>query len=356
MTLDEFLNANGLPKSVNVRPDDRSGWMTPFAIQGQQMCASAGAIFAFLESGEMQAVAVQDTDGNDVVGVFAGMFWMLCRLAAVAAGSGVFPGMKGLEEPAWNPDLLRSLQTPRELLEEARPFDWELESIGWNDAPERQMLFFLVLTVLFRFVVFHELGHVRNDHIRRRINGHPAPAMADRLGPELIDPAAAIPSQAREIIADGSALLMTIESLENELTLKHDLELTQILRERLVPDKVALIGFVLTILHLYFRMADRSDWEHLPVDRLSHPPAPFRMKALFSVLIEKPPLGLSEDDAIEAVKRTILIGDAVISVMLDVFPKSNWMQTIETPDHDRHFRLLFEEFPRWVGRIQTASG
>jgi hypothetical protein len=213
------------------------------------------------------------------------------------------------------------------------------------------MLFFLVLTVLFRFVVFHELGHIRNDHVRRRMNTDAAPTMADRLGPELIDPSEAIPSQAREIIADGSALLMTIESLDHELNLKHDLEMTQVFRDRLIPDKAALVGLVLTILHLYFRMADRSDWEHLPLDRLTHPPAPFRMKALFSLLIEKPPLGLSEGDTIEAIKRTFLIGDAVMSVILDVFPKPNWMKTIETPAHDRHLGLLFEEFPRWVGKV-----
>ena len=128
MDIDKLLREYGLPGAMAVRPDDLSGWMVPFAVQAEEICTAAGVSFVFLESSDMQAVAIQDE--IDVVGVHAGMFWMLCRLASVVAASGVFPAMIGDNEPRWTPEVERSFRTPRDLLKERQPFDWALESIG----------------------------------------------------------------------------------------------------------------------------------------------------------------------------------------------------------------------------------
>ncbi len=349
MDVRSILTKYKLPSIMTVRPDDLSGWMTPFSIDAHNICHLSGAEFVFLESSEMNAIAIQDE--VEIVGVCAGMFWMLCRIAAVAAGKGVFPDMEGEIELGWEPDVLRSLQTPRELLSEGVQFDWVMESIGWKQAPERQILFYLILDILFRFVVFHELGHLQNDHGRRQKAQDLSPLFIDRLGPRLIDPADAIPSQAREIIADGYALEMTLKTLDTKLLQGAEFEMIQIIRKRLIPDNTALISFVLTIINLYFRTADRSDWEDLPINHLSHPPAPFRMKALFAHLVEQKPFNIDEMTAMSAVNNSRVSSDALMSVMLNIFPNPKWLNSISTSAHDYHFAQLYEELPRWSGRM-----
>lgn len=340
---------------MKARADDPSGWMVPFELEAREICLRAvtppGALFTFVQGRQMQAGAIQAEP--EVVVMFAGMFWMLCRLASTVAGSGVFPAMIGEAEARWAPDLARSGQTPRALLDEGEPFDWELESAGWKDDPERLMLFHTVLSVLFRFVIFHEIGHLQNDHGRRRTAPTSRPLMMiDDMESKLVAPKDALPSQAREIIADSFALNMTLESLHRELMLKKDLEMTRILREKLLKDEEAIVDFVLTILCMYFRLSDRSDWESQPVDTLSHPPAPFRMKALMAALIEHQHLGISEEATKRSVANAMLSGDAVMSVMLGIFPNPHWFRSIATPEHDQHFMRIFDELPRWSGRLK----
>lgn len=352
MDIEELLRKYGLPRVMEVRPDDTSGWMVPFAIQAQEICAVAGASFAFLESRDMQAVAFQDR--RDVVGVYAGMFWMLCRLSSLVAASGVFPAMNGSVEPTWTPDVGRSLRTPRDLLDEKVPFDWEIESAAWKEDGERQILFYVVLAISFRFVVFHELGHIVNDHGRRRTYSGISPLLVDHPGPGLCEPEEALESQARELIADGFAFKHTIATFNNELSSGSHLELAQIVRKHLAPDALRLIGFVLSVIFLYFRLSDLPSWKSTPINRLSHPPAPFRMKALFAQLVETKPLGISESSAASLVSETMLAGDALMSIMLDIFPQPNWIKQISTPAYDRHFGQIYEQIANWSGRLPTS--
>lgn len=349
MTIEKILRKYGLPRPMIVRHDDPSGWMVPLAIEAQDICEAADARFVFLESREMQAVAVQDQE--DVVGVYAGMFWMLCRLASLVAASGVFPTLKGIAEPTWTPDIKRSLRTPRDLLNEREPFDWQLESIGWKDAGERQILFYVVLSLCFRFVVFHEVGHIVNDHGRRRARAGSDLLLIDRPAPQLLHPEEAVQSQARELIADGFAFQNTIRAFDNELTNGIHLELPRIVRERLVPDTPGLIGFTLSVIFLYFRLSDRSDWHNIAIDRLSHPPAPFRMKALFALLLEAKPLGVNETMVAKIISETMSRGDAIVSVMFDIFPQPEWIKRISTPENDCHFDRIYHHFGNWSGRL-----
>ncbi|MFC0810461.1 hypothetical protein ACFHWW_34355, partial [Ensifer sp. P24N7] len=134
----------------------------------------------------------------DIVAMYAGMFWLLCRLASSAAASGVVPAMVGGNDPQWKPDKDRSLQLPRDLLEEGKPFDWQAESLTWIEYPERQMLFITILSILFRFVAYHELGHIWNDHGLRRM-GKAGNLCVDAIGGDQRKTEGSSASQAREI-------------------------------------------------------------------------------------------------------------------------------------------------------------
>jgi|GEM_PF-5318555 len=352
MNIEEILQKYGLPRSMVVRHDDPSGWMTPFAVEAQEICSASEVSFVFLESQGMQAVAVQDQE--NLVGVYAGMFWMLCRLASLVAARGIFPALQGVSEPTWKPDLERSERAPRDLLDERKPFDWQLESIGWKGAGERQILFHVVLSLCFRFVVLHEVGHIENDHGRRRGRTGDNLLFVDRPSPRLLQPEGAYESQARELIADGFAFQRLIRIFDNELTQGSHLEYSRIVRERLVADAPSLIRFTLCIIFLYFRLSDRSDWHSTPLNRLSHPPAPFRMKALFALLVEAKPFGVNEEKVCQVISETISVGDALASVVFDTYPQPEWIKRISTPEHDRHFNKIYEQFGNWSGRLPTV--
>lgn len=349
-TTAEILARCGLSRPLEVRPDDPAGFLFPFHEEGVAICAgitrSRECRFTFVESTKMQAIALQDE--IDVVAIYAGMFWLLCRLASKAAASGVFPAMVGGNEPHWKPDIDRSLQLPRDLLEEGKPFDWQAESLTWIEYPERQMLFIMILNVLFRFVAYHELGHIWNDHSLRRM-GKAANFCVDAVGGDRPDTKGSIASQAREIIADSFAFKRTIEVLHRELDLKAELEMTKIVRKKLLPDRDAIAEFVLTIIFLYFRVSDLSGWHSHARDTLTHPPAPFRAKALAAALLEHRHLDISEASAGLAVQKAVLGSNALISVMLGVYPNLKWLDSVSGPDDDLHFRKIYDEIPRWHG-------
>lgn len=346
-----FLSRYHLPPVMTVPVNDMSGFLYPFEILGKSICRAQDADFVILESREMKAFAAQDE--ADFVAMYAGMFWMLCRLAATVAASGVFPTMEGSSLPAWAPDSERSLKTPRELLKETEPFDWELESVGWKDAPERQILFCFILDILFRFVLFHELGHLHNDHGRRKAALAKPIFSVDQLGPPLMERDKAVPSQAREIIADCTGLQMTLETVEKNLAASSGDQSTRVIREKLVPDKASLVSFVLIIINLYFRLSDRTDWLEVPIDQLSHPPAPYRMNTLFAYIWESRPLDIDDETAERAVHNTQTIADAIMSIMLDIFPSPNWIQSVTTPANALHYRHLFEEAAQWSGPLTS---
>lgn len=346
-----FLSRYHLPPIMTVPVNDRSAFLYPFEIRGRELCRGQNADFVILASEEMKAFAAQDE--ADFVAMYAGMFWMLCRLAAAVAASGVFPVMEGSSSPVWAPDLERSLRTPRELLKENSPFDWELESIGWKDATERQMLFCFVLDILFRFVVFHELGHLHNDHGHRKTSASSSIMVMDQLGPPLMDRQQAVASQAREIIADCTGLEMTLRTIEQDITANSDGG-SALIRERLAPDKASLVSFVLTVVNLYFRLSDRSDWLDKSIDQLSHPPAPYRMNALFAYIWDSRPLGIDVEIAEKVVQETLASADAVMSVMLNIFPSPNWIKDVTTPENSLHYRALYKEAARWSGPIVAA--
>lgn len=298
----------------------------------------------------MQAVALQDE--IDIVGVYAGMFWMLCRLASSAAASGVFPAMAGGKEPEWKPDVNRSIHLPRDLLDEGKAFDWKAESATWIEYPERQMLFLMILNVLFRFVVNHEIGHIWNDHGLRR-PGKAASPCVDSVGANQTTVHDPIASQAREIIADSFAFKRTIEVLDRELDLKAELEMTRIVREKLLPNQDEVASFVLIIVFLYFRVSDLSNWYGQDRDTLSHPPAPFRAHALAAALLEHRHLGISEKSAGLAIRKASLGSAALMTVILGIYPDLYWLKNVSGTQDRVHFQRIFDEIPNWHGPLAT---
>lgn len=350
MNIDEILKKYPLPHSMQIEVQNESMFMFPMAEEARNFCKQYGAEFTFVEGRKMQAGAIQDD--IDIVVMYAGMFWILCRLAAEITRGGAFINMNGQAEPTWKPYFKKSMQIPREILEEGTVFNWRIESADWNEHPERQMLFYTVLSILFRFVIFHEVGHLANDHMRRRHNDSAVPAILMDAPQQASEVEGPIASQAREIIADSFSLFRVIETLDHELDLKAETEMAQTVREKLMPNKKELIGFVLTVIFLYFRLSDRKDWKSKPLKELSHPPSPFRMKALLATILENfEKLGISEKEAEQLVNEVNLGSEAVISVTLNIYPDLDWLRSVSAPEHDEHYNCICRETPKWHGRL-----
>jgi hypothetical protein len=61
---------------------------------------------------------------------------------------------------------------------------------------------------------------------------------------------------------------------------------------------------------------------------------------------------LTEQNVRTIIETADLAGDALMSVILNIFPNPKWLETISTPEHDRHFLRLYEEFPNWSGPME----
>ena len=130
--------------------------------------------------------------------------------------------------------------------------------------------------------------------------------------------------------------------------------MAQIVRKHIAPDNVALVSYALTVLYLYFRMSDRNDWQAIALNTLSHPPAPFRLKLLCASLIENGFLKIGEREALAAIKKALLSGDAIMSVALNCFPNPYWFEFVHSQAFDQHFDDLSQEVPRWLSPLGNA--
>ena len=357
---DEILKKVRVPPALIVEPDEPTGWMLPYQTAAAELCKlnrkPVAAHFTFIEDTRMQAFAIQDD--REIVGVYAGMFWLLCRLASRAAGSSVFPVLRGAGPQERPLSVEKSRETPRTLLKERQPFNWIIESASWRENPERQALFHTLLTSLLRFVTCHEVGHLAHDHGARKRNGDAGvlPMLVDPIGAMDVKATDAVASQAREIIADSFALDYTIEVLRLELKQKAGMETAQLLRAKLFPDLESIASFVLLIAFVYFRVSDRSDWREIPLDRMSHPPAPFRARAVSAAFLElSGHHGFTRRIIGDALRRAESESDALICAILGTAPNPGWIQSVSTPEHDTHFERLRDEVPRWVNAIDKID-
>jgi hypothetical protein len=357
-TIEQILSTYGLGARLDVSKAQTNPWFVPFEHHGMDLCAYVGnptnAQFCFFESYSIQAVAIQIPE--HVVAMSAGMFSMLCRLSATITTKGIMPGMGSTAAPEWKPDYERWFVPIRDLLG-TTPFDWPMESTGWAEDRERTALFFYLLMTMFRFVVLHELAHIAYDHQRRRTlwTTQRAAISVEAIGQNILPPDEAIRSQSRESVADAFAFMRLVEITDRELEQKKTDPVAQIVRMHLAKDNQALLAFILTALYLYFRMSDREDWRSFPLEALSHPPAPFRMKLICAALIEHRYLGIGEEQALDAVKEAVLRGDAIMSVTLNRYPEPNWIKLIESKEYDDHFYRLYEEFPNWTGPLSETN-
>jgi hypothetical protein len=96
-------------------------------------------------------------------------------------------------------------------------------------------------------------------------------------------------------------------------------------------------------------MMDRNDWYSENIFRLTHPPAPFRLKNLFALTLENGISNLSEDEVGLLLKEQCFACSALVSVVYNQYPRLNWFEEVGSPRFNELFAALYEEFPKWCG-------
>ncbi|MCY1460014.1 hypothetical protein D9M71_775350 [compost metagenome] len=94
-------------------------------------------------------------------------------------------------------------------------------------------------------------------------------------------------------------------------------------------------------------MMDRQDWYSVDIFKLTHPPAPFRLKNLFALTAELGVANLTEDETGELLVQYYYGCNAIIAVAYNHYPSLNLFEEMGTPRFNKLFNALYEEYPKW---------
>lgn len=293
--------------------------------------------FTFNCDRRIQAYAVYE---SELVVVTAGLFDFLCRLTDRVVSKGLFRELGCAVTSTWTPSIERSDQTPRKLIQDIPFIDGVSE---WKHDPERYALFFYLLLTLFRFVVFHEMGHFYHHHGKRSPNSS-ASMDIDSAQPKLLPESEALDAQARELVADKFAMDMLTICTEVEIEGMKSTPFMAPLEKKLLNSKERRMHFLLQAAYIYFAATDRLP-DSVPEEstRMSHPPAAFRLVTLAATATEK----LDGEQAHSALAATI-VGDALIAVALDRQPDQKWLVRMQAPTLVEHYKNLHDRVDFWT--------
>lgn len=281
-----------------------------------------------------------------VVIVSAQMFNMLCLIAERVVAKCAFPHVGNVPEGNWTPDSQNSFKGIRQDLSNGT-FLWTAASNSdWARNPTRLALFFYVLLMLARFVVLHELGHIRHEHGTRTKNHNSFEV--DEMGgsTRVLTQDEALASQARELVADDFAMSRLFMLQERELELKADTELVKALAPQLLDTRQRRHDFLLQVIHLYFTVMDRPDWDLSDLSTMSHPPAPMRLFALHIQAANGGFLKTTKRSALQRAAAFILAADALPCLLFNLYP-SLWQTSGDVSAFSRRYADIYPELKVW---------
>lgn len=276
----------------------------------------------------------------------------MCRLCAAVVGAGLFENF-GQAKILWRPEEKRTKPVAHVLREDF--FNWVTGPYEWRDDLERVQLFAFLLIEVHRFVLLHEAAHVLHEHGARdgdRMLG----TVVDGGASFASDEAAAANSMARELVADAEAFHLHFRLLEHRFAQPAD-EMALLLHEKLVGTPRARLRLTLLAAYMVFQILDHRDWSIKTARLRSHPPAPFRMKAIYATAVDLKHPELPLEVLTEEIVTAGMLGSFVVDVALDRFPQLGWMRQVDGPDFDLMFLRIYENMEKWAdpSRLRSAK-
>ncbi|WP_155628889.1 hypothetical protein [Burkholderia stagnalis] len=342
--LESLLILNKKGGILDSRKIQHNPFFELYEYDGKQLCSviSNGEIhFNLVDCWERNAVAIYDLR---TAAVFRGMLEAIFSISARIVDKGIYPEIGNVAPPKMRQDPGKLLVTKRELLNSLSNFNYDIDEHPWMASTDRQALFLFISNTLFRFIVFHELGHLYNEHGKR--NNEKDFFEVDEMGTE--SPQGGIDSQAREIIADTFAFQKLVEFQRFHLLSQQNEPVGKLLSSHFMKNEEDLIIFISQMVFIYFYMMESPNWAHENPIQWTHPPAQFRLKTILASLLEHGLLSIEKTKIPEIIQKALFVGPSILSVMFETFPEYNWLQILDNPKYREHYELIFSEIPRWI--------
>lgn len=305
--------------------------------------------FTFTESMMLQAGA---NTRHRIILVSGALADMMCRLCAAVVGAGMFIKF-GNPEVKWSPELV-----PPETVADALGggfFHWSDAYAPWRADPERLQLFVFLLVQVHRFVVLHEAAHIVHGHGVLRADGS-MDTMIDGESRAAEEEAGALDSQARELVADAEAFHLHFRLLEHEFSAPDLDPMRELLAQKLVPTPRERLRATLLSAFMVFQLLDRRRWS-LKTARLStHPPAPFRLKAIYGAALKLKHPEIDGRALEDEVLYSSYLGSAVVDIGLNRLPQLHWLRSVEGEEFDELFARIHARMSNWAGASRIVSG
>ncbi|MES2443999.1 MAG: hypothetical protein V4574_14310 [Pseudomonadota bacterium] len=343
----------GLGPRLDTREIPHNPWLAILewdALQVLQAVSRENPIaFAFTASRKLQAGA--NTLYRQIL-VSGEVADMMCRLCAAIVGAGVFIKF-GNPTISWTPEEAKPKPIANAL--ENDFFDWKDGYIPWRDDPERQQLFAFLLIQTHRFVLLHEAAHILHRHSGGG-SGKALGSVVDGGAPLEQDEAVAATKMARELIADTEAFHLHFRLLEHRFSEEPQDEMAKLLHEKLVGTPRERLRMTLLAAFLVFQILDHREWSIETARLRSHPPAPFRMKAIYATAVELKHPRLSLREIREEIVYARYLGSVVVDIGLNRLPQLGWLKQVDGPEFDTMFGRIYDEMHKWAdpSRLQSA--
>lgn len=315
-----------------------------FEYDGKMLChlVTNGEVeFHLINDPRRNAVAVYSTNS---VGVFVGMLDVIFKLSAKIVDGGLFPHVGNVETTSWNPDIHNTFESRESLLKSIEQFAWSQDRLPWIKSMERQALFMFIANTLFRFIVFHELGHIYNDHGRAK----PKPDNFELDEMSTDHGLGNISSQAKESIADTFAFQLLVEYQRSHLEQQKDHPIGALLKEKLFQTDHDLVRFISQLIYVYFYMMETPNWLDTEPGSWSHPPAPFRLQTIYAALLEHSILSLTQKVIPDLLRQSIFLGSSTLAVIFNRYPDFNWLSILDQKKYRDHYKNIYMEMDNWV--------
>ncbi|SOE97607.1 hypothetical protein SAMN05414139_10752 [Burkholderia sp. D7] len=314
-----------------------------FEFDGEKLCpmVTRGEIlFNFANGPELNAAALYP---EKTVVVLRGMLEAIFKISARLVGRGAYPLIGSIPEQRWVPNYALLFRAPSETLASLEPFEFDVGRFPWLMSAERQALFMFISNTMFRFVIFHELGHFFHEHgganSPEHVMDYDEMAAASRIGD--------IDQQAKELLADGYGFQRLLHFVRQHLLTPFPDPVRTLLATHFASSDEDLAIFVSTIVYIYFQMTEAPRDRHREPEAWSHPPAPFRLKAILATTLEHGVLDIRPNAAQRLLQASILRSQALITTMLDQHATEEWLGSVSGAMFDAHYERLLEAMPRW---------
>lgn len=231
-------------------------------------------------------------------------------------------------------------------------FNWEDGRFWWLLDEDYRLGFDATVEGIFRFLVFHEVGHLHNMHRARREwrqsgeSVHPSMHHAIDYSQEDASPDR-LAAHVREIVADTYAFQFIFEFNKQRMLLLEELQAAG-------NEATCTVAYAISIWHVasFF-------WSLcfiLPSDESQkglYPSHLFRLKAIEATSLEHGVGGMDSLHAHQALHHAMLTYVTMLNPLSEKNEFVHWLLRTNDPVHARHYELICAEVPHWSN---TAFG